>query len=1390
MICSIKHCVSQRSAFGQLVRLSFVRKTVHLGLLAAAVLIPSALFSIQGNAAVSMPTCEYNRENNSFDASMGGLTLQAAAWTLVFSDGRTLESKDAGPAIVHTKAFRDTTGSGWEIIATEGIGLVVQTRLRCYKGQGITLEYKLLNKTSAPVCVREMQVLKARAELTGGNDLRALCIAPCLESSPDWGGGSVARLGSHALVSSWWAMPVGDAAGKTGFVLGGLTFQKSTPVVNVRQQDNGYDLGLVAHYTGLQGTAARNIFGIAGGIEVPAGGTLDTDRVALTGGGSAFAAMDLYGQMIRSANAINSCTNIPAGWCSWYCGGTHEDTVVRLAEFASQKLKDWGFAYVQIDDGWQKGGRWWRDGKWPHGMKWLGDQIHAQGLKAGVWVVPFGASADADVYRDSSLFVKDTQGKRGTGGWSGCTLDGANSDTQAYLAGLAERFTFDWGYDYVKCDGLYGAEIAGTRATAEDTPATAFHKGMKAFREGCRPGTYLLACGTPFGWSAGEFSGLRIGGDAGAKWESALACAKILAIKNWMGTALGNLDADVLILRAPLTVEMGRAWASVIAMGGGLMMSSDLLMDLPEDRLATLKSVMPVYPGHGQPVDVFDSLSAPASLWRMPVKTRWGEWEVVAVFNWGNEPVTRRIKLEQLGIPTGKTYLASEYWTQEFMGEITNELTLNLPANGVRVVAIREEENVPQVMGSNRHLLQGAVEIQSVGWNNNTRTLSGVMDAIAGQEHVLAIHAPSGFRAVMANAAGSPTEYAETQAGLIRVQLKVSKTGPVTWQVRFDSKDNGAGRFGKAGFMSLETTIATTPPHRPAGLLQPFSFTNVALTGGPMAAQARLAREFFLALPEDKLLNGFRRRAGLPAPGGPMGGWYDPDGFAGGHPFGQYISALARMHALTGDRRFEEKVARLVHGFHETIAPDGFFFSSPKVATNWPCYIYDKNCIGMRDAFTLASNEEALVVLKTMTDWAFKNLPRRSDEWYTLPENLYGCFALTHDDRYLEMAREYDYSRDYYDAFAAGKNAFTPERHAYSHVNALCSAGKIYEATGDEKYFQAVTQAWDFLTGTQMYASGGWGPNERFVAAGEGKLAQSLQDTNFHFRSRGGDFYANDFETPCGSYATINLDRYLLRFTGDPKYGDNLERVLFNGILAALPMQINGETFYYSDYHPGARKQYFPWRWPCCSGTYAQVTADYPLDVYFHDENGLYVNLFAPSQVRWPCAGERVTVDQSTDFPRSDTTTFRIHAEKATRFAFNVRVPRWAGGPVAARVNGRMANATAIPGTFLKIDRRWQDGDTVTVRFPMRLRFEPVDAQTPELAALMYGPILLVALADGEVNLCGDNVRPERWIEMQDAATLTFRAADGRMFRPFYLLRNERYTTYCHLVAAPRLVAK
>src|SRR5689334_15160500 len=96
--------------------------------------------------------------------------------------------------------------------------------------------------------------------------------------------------------------------------------------------------------------------------------------------------------------------------------------------------------------------------------------------------------------------------------------------------------------------------------------------------------------------------------------------------------------------------------------------------------------------------------------------------------------------------------------------------------------------------------------------------------------------------------------------------------------------------------------------------LIPFDYRDVKLTAGPLKQQFDHTLKYFMDLNEDRALKVYRQRAKLPAPGADMGGWYDPTAFAPGHSLGQWISALARFAAVTGDPAVKAKVQRLVDG--------------------------------------------------------------------------------------------------------------------------------------------------------------------------------------------------------------------------------------------------------------------------------------------------------------------------------------------------------------------------------------------------------------------------------------------------------------------------------------------
>ncbi|HEV2134534.1 MAG TPA: beta-L-arabinofuranosidase domain-containing protein [Terracidiphilus sp.] len=557
--------------------------------------------------------------------------------------------------------------------------------------------------------------------------------------------------------------------------------------------------------------------------------------------------------------------------------------------------------------------------------------------------------------------------------------------------------------------------------------------------------------------------------------------------------------------------------------------------------------------------------------------------------------------------------------------------------------------------------------------------------------------------------------------------------------------------------------------------LAEFDYGQVQLTGGPLKRQYDRMRASYLGLDNDRLLRVYRERAGMPAPGEPMGGWYGRDGFVPGHSLGQYISGLARFAKASDDQACRQKVHSLVEGFAATVDACGAVFAAPNAEKVWPCYILDKHLAGLMDAWQLCSVTEARDLLPRVYKAALPFIPKTGrdrigrknppyDETYVLPENLFSAHELTGERQMYDRAVTYLLDSDYFDPLARGEDVL-PGRHAYSHAIALSSAAKARLVLHEEKYLRTMENAWRFLTTEQQYATGGWGPNELFIQPHKGQLYESLQTT------------ADHFETPCGSYAATKLARYLLCATGDGQYGDGLERVVLNARLVIKEPDSDGDYFYYSSYNSGAHKVYYPQKWPCCSGTLVQGVADYVKNIYFRAPDGVAVNLYAPSQVKWMQNSAEIRVAQVTEYPLGEAVTLRVDCAAPAEFAMRMRIPGWIAQTPGLRVNGTAARPEMQRG-FAVLRRRWKSGDTVTLDLPQTFRTEAIDDQHPKTVAILRGPLVYVELspAAGETSLAAlDSMRP-----LTDSPGL-FYAGTGegmRVHAPLYFVRNESYTTY------------
>lgn len=596
----------------------------------------------------------------------------------------------------------------------------------------------------------------------------------------------------------------------------------------------------------------------------------------------------------------------------------------------------------------------------------------------------------------------------------------------------------------------------------------------------------------------------------------------------------------------------------------------------------------------------------------------------------------------------------------------------------------------------------------------------------------------------------------------------------------------------------------------PGGRIQPFNYDGVQLLDGPLKAQFEQVRDFYMALRDNDILKGFREREGKLAPGKEIGGAYSARPLS----FGQWLSGFARMYKVTGNTAIRNKATYLMDEWGKTISDDGSFYYSTKSDASH--YIYEKFVGGLVDMYEYIGSEDALTYLAKITDWAERELDRSkpfagpAGEWYTLSENLYRAYELTGEKRYYNFARVWEYT-DYWGIFARGESPFqailkTNPRHesyhAYSHVNTLSSAAMAYRVTGEQRYLDTIVNAYTFLKNTQLYATGGYGPEEQFV------VPDGMPETILGFQrgDSNGDVKFH-FETSCGSWAAFKLSRYLQTSTGEARYGDWIERLVYNGVGAMIPMNKDGMIMYGSKYHLyGAQKSLFT-VWFCCQGSLPMAVTDYHNLIYYHDPENLYVNLFVPSKVEWRSPNGLVTVIQETLFPEDGVVKIHVKPRRPGHFGLKFRVPQWATKGVDVQLDNEPLEIKTIPGQWAAIERHWDSEATVRLEFDLAPRFEPLVGNASPIA-ILRGPVVMVAATardcEGAVPTESDLRLPADWILSQDYK-LTYPSGSSRIvpvnraiklhtnqvMRPFYDIRaGEYYRMYFERPRGVRILAK
>lgn len=606
----------------------------------------------------------------------------------------------------------------------------------------------------------------------------------------------------------------------------------------------------------------------------------------------------------------------------------------------------------------------------------------------------------------------------------------------------------------------------------------------------------------------------------------------------------------------------------------------------------------------------------------------------------------------------------------------------------------------------------------------------------------------------------------------------------------------GVGGIGGTGGTSGSVTDGV------AGARAAFPLRAVTL-GGVFADNQSRNTNYLNFVDPDRLLHTFRLNVGLPSTATPCGGWESPTTELRGHSTGHLMSGLAITFANTGDRVALDKgrylVAQLAAcqarsvaaGFHPgylSAFPENFFDRLEAGTGVWaPYYTIHKIMAGLIDQYDLTGNAQALDVVTGMADWVRWRTGRLTDaqmqqimetEFGGVNEALANVALLTGDKSHLDTAQRF-YHKRIFDPLAAGEDRLSGN-HANTQIPKMIGALRIWEQTGDRTFHDIAWNFWRIVTDHHSYVIGGNSNGEYFhdpdVIAGQ---------------------LSNDTCENCNSYNMLKLTR-LMHFH-EPRRVDLLdyyERTLFNQMLGEQdPLSQHGFNIYYTGLAPGAFKQQPSFMGPdpnvystdydnfsCDHGTGMETQAKFADTIYSRDPDGLRVNLFIPSRVRW--SERNIALRQDTGFPDDDSTRLTVTAGRAA-LALRVRVPAWTSGTPTVRVNGAVVHSPVRPGGWVEVHRDWRRGDTLDVSLPMALALHP----TPDDAAVQavtYGPVVLSG-GYGDRAVMPMPRLDTTSVRRTAARPMTFHAtADGQdvTLTPIARTHHQHYTVYW-LTGAP-----
>ncbi len=529
-----------------------------------------------------------------------------------------------------------------------------------------------------------------------------------------------------------------------------------------------------------------------GEFHLKSGETFNTEIMLVAGYDNQYAALEDWSQKIY--DIYKPEVNTKPGVCYGVGnmrpdGERYEDVLLGNLDVINEKFSGLGVEYVWTSQSNLKGyipGNWLIDNlkEIPNGLAGFTKKIAEKGFKHGVWMSPFWFFKEADgaFERHKHHLVKDKNGEpivsemawcwkyedddKPNYHYHKCTLDGTHPETVEYVKEIFSTYR-DMGICYYMLDFL-DIQANADYFDKSLTPVQSGYNILKTVRETAGDDTHLQTAVSSSPGFTGIINAARIGRDFGEgrpidrdelnDFKNATnvlhdmhysnlkyflqntACNYFTHQKTYMN------DMNVLMIDS-FPVEYSRFAITLFGLMGStpLVLSGDF-RDMREDKINMMKLVLPRTQYSSRPVDLFERVSPDdySRIQKLTVKTDWDEYTLVGVFNPDQTPYSLNLNFEELGL-CGEQIIY-DFWNEEYRGVFRDSFPVTLLPESCKLFRITKKRNYPWLIGTNMHIQQGVADIESIKWNEETMTLSGVATRPAGEKGSIIISAPRNYK--------------------------------------------------------------------------------------------------------------------------------------------------------------------------------------------------------------------------------------------------------------------------------------------------------------------------------------------------------------------------------------------------------------------------------------------------------------------------------------------------------------------------------------------------------------------------------------------------------------------------------------------------------------------